>query len=391
MLLSISLIIFTSLILSFVSKKMKLPSLIGMLLAGILLGPFVLDVIHVSILDQASDLRQIALVVILIRAGLSLDLTDIKKIGRPAIFLSFVPALFEIIAITIFAPMLFDISYLDAAILGSIVAAVSPAVIVPRMIALIHQMKYHEKKVPHMILAGASLDDVVVIVIFSALIQIKQGADVSFSTILFVPVSIVLGALLGTVLGVFFVWFFKKFHMRDTVKVLIIFSTGFLCIVLENLFTQDFKVSGLVAIMALGITLLTKYPILAKRLVGKFEKIWVIAEIMLFVLVGAVLNLTVAIEAGLLAVVLISLGLLFRMIGVLMSLIKTRLNRKEKAFVCISYIPKATVQAAIGSIPLSLGLLSGQLILSIAIIAIIVTAPLGAFMIDFFKNRLLSH
>lgn len=389
MLLSLSLIILISLLFSYLTYLIKLPRLIGFLLAGILLGPYVFNLIDENILMNAPDLRQIALVVILIRAGLSLDLADLKKIGRPAVLLSFVPAMFEILAITFIAPILFGMSYLDAAILGSIVAAVSPAVIVPRMIHLIHHQKGQDKKVPHLILAGASIDDVFVIVVFSVLMQVKLGGSASMINFLFIPTSIILGALLGVAIGMMLVWFFAKYHIRDTIKVLIIFSLGFLCIVLENYMKPFMNISGLVSIISIGITLLTKYPVLALRLVGKFEKIWVIAEIMLFVLVGAVLNLATTKDSGLLAIVLILSALCIRILGVWISLFKTKYSKREKAFVSISYIPKATVQAAIGSIPLSLGLLSGQLILSISIVAILVTAPLGAYLIDITYKKLL--
>ncbi len=389
MLLSLSLIILISLLFSYLTYLIKLPRLIGFLLAGILLGPYVFNLIDENILMNAPDLRQIALVVILIRAGLSLDLADLKKIGRPAVLLSFVPAMFEILAITFIAPILFGMSYLDAAILGSIVAAVSPAVIVPRMIHLIHHQKGQDKKVPHLILAGASIDDVFVIVVFSVLMQVKLGGSASMINFLFIPTSIILGALLGVAIGMMLVWFFAKYHIRDTIKVLIIFSLGFLCIVLENYMKPFMNISGLVSIISIGITLLTKYPVLARRLVGKFEKIWVIAEIMLFVLVGAVLNLATTKDSGLLAIVLILSALCIRILGVWISLFKTKYSKREKAFVSISYIPKATVQAAIGSIPLSLGLLSGQLILSISIVAILVTAPLGAYLIDITYKKLL--
>lgn len=389
MLLSMSLIILISLLFSYLTYLIKLPRLIGFLLAGILLGPYVFNLIDENILMNAPDLRQIALVVILIRAGLSLDLADLKKIGRPAVLLSFVPAMLEILAITFIAPILFGMSYLDAAILGSIVAAVSPAVIVPRMIHLIHHQKGQDKKVPHLILAGASIDDVFVIVVFSVLMQVKLGGSASMINFLFIPTSIILGALLGVAIGMMLVWFFAKYHIRDTIKVLIIFSLGFLCIVLENYMKPFMNISGLVSIISIGITLLTKYPVLARRLVGKFEKIWVIAEIMLFVLVGAVLNLATTKDSGLLAIVLILSALCIRILGVWISLFKTKYSKREKAFVSISYIPKATVQAAIGSIPLSLGLLSGQLILSISIVAILVTAPLGAYLIDITYKKLL--
>jgi NhaP-type Na+/H+ or K+/H+ antiporter len=389
MLLSLSLIVLLSLFLSFIASKLRLPRLIGMLLTGILLGPFVFNQIDQSILDLGRELRQIALVVILIRAGLSLDISDLKKIGRPALLLSFVPALFEMIAITLLAPIIFDISYMDAAILGSIIAAVSPAVIVPIMIELIHARKGHDKRIPHLILAGASIDDVFVIVCFSALLSIQQGGTFQMLDLLMVPLSIVLGALLGVAIGFILVLFFKRFHMRDTIKVLMLFSISFLCVVLENTLKDVLSISGLVAIMAIGVTILTKYPILAKRLVGKFEKIWVIAEIMLFVLVGAVLDLGLTKDVLFYAIILISLALIVRMLGVLIALIKTKLSKKEKTFVAISYIPKATVQAAIGSIPLSLGLIHAKLMLSIAIVAILFTAPSGAFLIDLFKERLL--
>jgi len=382
MLLSIALIILLSLLLSWIMSKLRIPALIGLLLTGVLLGPYLFDVIDIKILNLSPDLRQIALVVILIRAGLSLNLSDLKKIGRPAILLSFVPAIFEILLITFLAPIIFNISYLEAAILGTIIAAVSPAVIVPRMILLMNKMKGKDKKVPHMILAGASIDDVFVIVVFSTLIGIYQGNSFSIFSVLFIPLSIVLGAFIGVLSGLVLIYFVKKFHMRDTLKVLILFSFGFLYIALEEVLSNIIQISGLVAIMALGITLLTKYPVLAKRLVGKFEKIWIIAEIMLFVLVGASLNISLLQDVGLLAILLVFASLLFRMMGVIVSLIKTGLKPREKLFVCFSYVPKATVQAAIGAIPLAIGIPSGELILTLAVCAIIITAPIGAILID---------
>jgi NhaP-type Na+/H+ or K+/H+ antiporter len=390
MLLSIALIILVSLFFSMIMTKLKFPALIGMLLTGILLGPFLFNLIDVKILNLSPDLRQIALVVILIRAGLSLDLSDLKKIGRPAILLSFIPATFEIILITILAPLFFKISYLEAAMLGAIIAAVSPAVIVPRMIMLIQKMKGHEKKIPHLILAGASIDDVFVIVVFSALIGIYQGNTLSITSVLFIPISIILGAILGVLSGLVLVWFFMKYHLRDTLKVLILFSFGFLFLAAEHALVDYIAISGLIAVMALGITLLTQYPVLAKRLVGKFEKIWIIAEIMLFVLVGAAIDLSIVKDIGFLAILLITISLFFRMLGVLVALIKTHFNPKEKVFVCISYIPKATVQAAIGAIPLALGVPSGALILTIAVTSILFTAPLGAIMIDKTQDFLLT-
>jgi len=391
MLFSISIITLTALLLSQLFIKLKLPGIIGMLLSGIILGPFVLDLIDPSILSLSTDLRQIALIVILIRAGLSLDLEDLKKVGRPALLLSFIPATIEMVAVIIFAPLFFGISYLDAAIMGAIIAAVSPAVVVPRMIKLMESGYGKEKKIPQLIMAGASIDDVYVIVIFTSLIQVYQGSTVSLLTFLFIPISIILGIFLGILSGLVLSSFFKKFHMRDTIKVLIIFSIGFLFIVLEKTISGFLPISGLVGIMALGGTILKKHMVLAKRLVGKFEKIWVIAEIMLFVLVGAAVDISVIANVGLFALLLIVISMIFRMVGVFISLIRSRLNAKEKLFVGISYSPKATVQAAIGAIPLSLGISSGNLILTVAVLAIIITAPFGAILMDKTYKKLLER
>ncbi|MBU1094641.1 MAG: cation:proton antiporter [Firmicutes bacterium] len=391
MLLSVALIIITSLFMSQVFELIKLPRMIGMLIAGIILGPFVFDLISPDILDISADLRQIALIVILIRAGLSLDFEDLKKVGKTAILLSFIPATIEMIAITIFAPLLFDISYLDAAILGSVVAAVSPAVVVPRMIRLISSGYGENKKIPQMILAGASIDDVYVIIIFTSLIQMYQGNGFSMLSLAFVPISVVLGIILGIISGIILTKFFIKVHMRDTIKVLIIFSVGFLFIVLERALAGLIPISGLLAVMTLGGTILKQHETLAKRLVSKFEKIWVIAEIMLFVLVGAAVDITVMANVGLIACLLIVLAMTFRMIGVFMSLFKSSLNVKEKIYVGLSYMPKATVQAAIGSIPLSLGISSGSLILTIAVLAIVITAPIGAILMDKTYSKLLKQ
>ena len=389
MLLSAALIILTSLILSQIFIKLKLPGIIGMLLAGILLGPFVLNLIDPSILNLSMDLRQIALIVILVRAGLSLDLEDLKKVGRPAILMAFVPATIELLAITFLAPILFNISYIEALILGSVIAAVSPAVVVPRMLKLMESNYGTEKKVPQLILAGASIDDVYVIVLFASFIQAYQTNTFSMMNILLIPVSIVLGLFLGVISGIFLIWLFKALHIRDTLKVLIMFSISFLFIVLEHELKAFIPISGLVAVISLGGTILKKYEILAKRLVGKFEKIWVIAEIMLFVLVGAAVQITVLIHVGLFSIILILISLAFRMIGVWISLIKTKFNKKEKLFIAISYTPKATVQAAIGAIPLSLGIESGSLILTIAVLAIMITAPFGAILMDKSYKKLL--
>ncbi len=389
MLLSLSIIILTSLLMSSLFTRLKLPRMIGFLLTGIIIGPFILDLIAPEILVVSKDLRQVALIVILLRAGLSLDLKDLKKVGKPAILLSFIPATFEMIAITLLAPLFFDITYLQAAMMGSIVAAVSPAVVIPRMIELIKQQKGTKHQVPHMILAGASLDDIYVIVLFMVFLQAEQQGSFQFTNLFNVPVSILLGAVLGYVTGIVCAEVFKKFHMRDTIKVLILFSVSFLWVSLEQI-AQDFiSISGMIAVIALGIATLKHHEVLAKRLIGKFEKIWVIAEIMLFVLVGAALNPSVALETGFKAVTLIALALLIRVIGVWIAVWPSTLTKPEKWFVAISYLPKATVQAAIGAIPLSLGIPGGSIILSVAVVSILLTAPLGAILMDQLSNRLL--
>lgn len=382
MLLSISLIIIISLLLGKIFNLLKLPSILGMLLTGILMGPYLLNLIDNNVLNISTELRQIALIVILIRAGLSLNIKDLKKVGKPAILLSFLPATIEVIVITFLAPLFFDISYVTALIMGSIVAAVSPAVVVPKMISLIDKGYGQNKKIPQMILASASMDDVFVIVLFYSFLKLGQGGSFSFSTLINIPVSIVTGIGIGALVGFLLSLFFKKLHMRDTVKVLIIFALAFLFVTLENTLGKIIAISGLIAVMSFGISLNNFYPILSKRLVIKFEKIWVIAEIMLFVLVGALVDVRVLFDLGLLTIVLVVISMIFRISGVYLSLIHTSLNNKEKLFTAVSYLPKATVQAAIGAIPLSLGIENGELILMVSVLAIIITAPIGAILMD---------
>lgn len=382
MLLSLALIFTIGLILGEVFRKIKLPSFIGMIITGIVLGPFVLNLIDSSILDISTDLREIALVVILLRAGLNLDISDLKKIGKPALLMSFIPATLEIITIIVVAPLLFDISYLDAAILGSVLAAVSPAVVVPKMIKLMDEGYGKEKRIPHLVMASASVDDIYVIVLFSAFISMYQTGDVSLSSLYIVPISIILGVVLGGLVGYVLSIFFAKFRVRDTIKVLIILASSFLILSFEDLVSEVIAISGLLAIMVLGITFLNQSEERALRLRDKFSKLWVFAELVLFVLVGAAVDVSVALNAGLLALVLLAFGLSFRFAGVMISLIKTNLNRNERLFAGISYLPKATVQAAIGAIPLALGVKSGELILALAVLAIIISAPLGAIGID---------
>lgn len=390
MLLSIALILLTGLLLGGLFSKIKLPSLLGMIIVGIVLGPHALNLIDESILNISADLRQIALVIILTRAGLSLDISDLKRVGRPAILMCFVPACVEIIGTVLLAPLLLGISTLEAAVMGSVLAAVSPAVIVPRMIRLMEEGYGVDKGIPQLILAGASVDDVFVIIIFTAFTSLASTGELSPVSILQIPVSIVLGIVAGVIVGMVLVKFFRTFHMRDSVKLLIILSFSFLLIEMQNQLEGIVPFSGLLAIMSLGIVIKRKYDILAKRLSGKYNKLWVAAEIFLFVLVGATVDLKYAVVAGVSAVLLVAGALVFRMIGVALCLIKTDLSRKERLFCMVAYVPKATVQAAIGAIPLTMGLSCGQIVLTVAVLSILITAPIGAICIDNLYKKLLE-
>jgi NhaP-type Na+/H+ or K+/H+ antiporter len=382
MLLSLALIFLCGLVSSEILSKLKIPGLVGMMLTGIVFGPYVLNWMDPSIQLISIDLRQIALVVILLRVGLQLDLKDLKVVGRPALLLSFLPAFIEVIAIALVAHFLFSWSVLEAALLGSIIAAVSPAVVVPRMLHLMDKGIGTNKRIPQMILAGASMDDIFVIVLFTSLIGMWESSTASVLSLLLVPVSIVVGILVGGIIGYILVRIFKYYHIRDTAKVLILLGLSFLFVWIDGVLPNDFPFSGLLAVVMLGGMILKQYEILAKRLVGKFSKIWVVAEVMLFVLVGAAVDISILGSIGLSALVILGFGLLFRMVGVFLATSKTNLNIKERLYVGYSYLPKATVQAAIGSIPLSLGVASGNQILAISVLAIFITAPLGAFLMD---------
>lgn len=391
MLFSIALIFIVGFLCSRIFQLIHLPSLMGMILTGILLGPFVLDLIDPSILTISPDLRQIALIVILIRAGLTLKLKDLKKVGRPALLMCFVPATIEWLVITLGAPMVFSISYTEAAIMGAVLAAVSPAVVVPRMISLIEEKRGTNKSIPQLILAGASVDDIYVIVLFTSFMGIEQGGTFNAWTLAAIPMSILMGVIAGLLTGFALVSLFKKVHMRDTVKVLLILSVSFLLVTLETLLKPILPLSGLLAVMALGATLLKQYSTLATRITGKFSKIWVGAEMVLFVLVGAEVNIHYVTEVGISAVLLIVVALGFRMMGVFISLLRTPLNAKERLFCAIAYTPKATVQAAIGSLPLAAGVGAGGIILAVAVLSILISAPFGAIGIDTMKSRLLTR
>lgn len=390
MLFSLSLILILGFSLSGIFNRLKIPGLLGMIITGIVLGPFALDLISADILTISSDLRKIALIVILARAGLSLDLEDLKRVGRPAILMCFIPATLEILAIMLLGPSLMGLTLAESAILGAILAAVSPAVIVPRMLYLMESGYGKKNSIPHLILAGASVDDIYVIVLFTAFLGMFQGESFDAASLARVPVSIISGIALGIIFGFSLVRIFNILHIRDTIKVLILLSISFLFVSFEQFIEPYFPVSGLIAVMSMGATILKLYDVLAKRLMGKFSKIWVGAEILLFVLVGAAVNVTLIPKAGIFALILILGGLAGRMLGVFISLLKTSIPKKERLFCSIAYLPKATVQAAIGAIPLSMGIPSGDTILAVAVLSIMVTAPIGAFGIDLLHDKLLD-
>lgn len=389
MLFSLALILILGFLLSGIFNRLKIPGLLGMIITGILLGPYVLNLISPDILHISSDLRKIALIVILARAGLSMDIRALRKVGRPAIMMCFVPATFEIAAVILLAPIFLKISYIEAAIMGTVLAAVSPAVIVPRMIHLMENAYGKEKSIPQLIMAGASVDDIYVIVLFTAFMGMYKGSGFNGASLISVPISILLGLGVGALTGLVLVQIFKRIHIRDTVKVLIILSVSLIFVTLETTLEAFVPISGLLAVMTLGGTILERYEILAKRLMGKFSKVWVGSEILLFVLVGAAVDIRYLSGAGVKSILLILCALVLRIIGVYISLIKTNLNVKERLFCAIAYLPKATVQAAVGAIPLSAGVTAGNTILTVAVLAILITAPLGAIGIDrTYKNLL---
>lgn len=396
MLISLAYIFLVGLSFAAICEKIKLPRIVGMLATGILLGPYGWNLLDPSILAVSSDLRQIALVIILLKAGLSLDPADLKKVGRPALLMAFLPATFEIVAYTLLAPRLIGITTVEAALMGSVLAAVSPAVVVPRMVKLMDTGYGTEQSIPQLIMAGASCDDIFVIVLFSAFTGMAQGGGVDLSKFLNIPISILLGILLGAVIGYLLSLFFETAYahehlIRNSMKVLVVLGMSFLLIAIETAFKPFVPVSGLLAIMSMACVLRMKSPdTVADRLSDKFGKLWLGAEVLLFVLVGAVVDIRYTLDAGLLAVLVIFLALVVRSAGVALSLAKTSLTIKERLFCVISYLPKATVQAAIGSVPLALGLPCGKIILSVAVLDILITAPLGALGMDLTYHRFLQ-
>ena len=396
MLASLSLIFLVGLAMGALCQKLKMPRIIGMLVTGILLGPYVLDFLDPSILSISSELRKLALIIILLKAGLSLDLKDLKKAGRPAILMSFVPATCEIAGYILFAPLLLEINRIEAAVMGAVLGAVSPAVVIPRMVMLMEEKYGTKKAIPQMIMAGASCDDIFVIVLFTTFLSMAQGGSADIVDFVNIPVSIVLGILLGAVTGYGLYLFFEtsyahKHCVRNSTKVIIVLGFSMLLVSVEGWLEGKVSVSGLLAVVSMACVIKIKSTaFVSKRLSEKFGKLWIAAEVVLFVLVGAAVDIRYTLSAGIAAVFMIFIALIFRTAGVLICTIKTKLNMKERIFCVIAYLPKATVQAAIGSVPLAAGLACGKIILSVAVLAIIITAPLGALGIDNTYKKLLE-
>lgn len=396
MLTSLALIFLVGLAMSAICKQIRLPGIIGMLATGIVLGPYVLDLLSPSILGISADLRKLALIIILLKAGLSLNLSDLKKVGRPAILMSFVPASFEICGYILFAPMILGLTRVEAAVMGAVMGAVSPAVVVPRMVKLMEEGYGTKKGIPQMILAGASCDDIFVIVLFTTFLQMAQGGHANAKDFINIPISIVLGIVLGCIVGYllyrFFELAYKKNHcVRNSTKLIVILGMSCLLLAIEEWVSAYVTVSGLLAVVSMACMLKVKSTtFVSKRLSEKFGKLWIAAEVILFVLVGAAVDIRYMAKAGAMALLMIGAALLFRAVGVCICMLGTKLTWKERVFCIIAYLPKATVQAAIGSVPLAAGLSCGTLVLSVAVMAIVITAPIGALGIDSTYKHLLE-
>lgn len=395
MLTSLSFVFLLGLAMAALCQKFKIPRIIGMLVTGILLGPCVLNWLSESILGISSELRQMALIIILLKAGLSLNLADLKKVGRPALMMSCVPASFEILAFVIFAPAILHISRVEAAVMGAVLGAVSPAVVIPRMVQLMETKYGTDQRIPQMIMAGASCDDIFVIVLFSTFTNMAQGGSAHVADFINIPVSILLGIALGAVAGYGISLFFetayaKEHYVRNSMKVILILGMSFFLMSVETWLKGKVSVSGLLAVVSMAAVIRIKcIPKVSKRLSEKFGKLWIAAEVILFVLVGAAVDIRYTMQAGIAAVLMIFVGLMFRAVGVSLCMLGTKLNKKERLFCVIAYLPKATVQAAIGSVPLAMGLPCGQIVLSVAVLAILITAPLGAAGMDLTYDKLL--
>ena len=396
MLTSLAFIFLIGLSMAAICQRLKLPRIIGMLITGIVLGPYVLDLLDPSILSISADLRQMALIIILLKAGLSLNLSDLKKVGRPAIMMSFVPASCEILAFFLFAPYILGITRIEAAVMGAVLGAVSPAVVVPRMVQLMEKRYGTTKSIPQLIMAGASCDDIFVIVLFTTFVSMAQGGSAHIMDFINIPISIVLGIVLGAIVGYFLSLFFEtayahKHCVRNSMKVIIVLGVSFMLMAIETWLKGIVSVSGLLAVVSMACVIKIKsVAFVSKRLSEKFGKLWLAAEILLFVLVGAAVDIRYTLSAGIAAVLMILVALVFRSIGVAICLLGTSMNWKERIFCMIAYLPKATVQAAIGSVPLAMGLPCGQIVLSVAVLAILITAPLGALGIDLTYKRFLT-
>lgn len=396
MLTSLALIFLVGLAMAAICQRLKLPRIIGMLITGIVLGPYILDLLDPSILSISAELRQMALIIILLKAGLSLNLADLKKVGRPAVMMSCVPASCEILAFFLFAPHILGVTRMEAAVMGAVLAAVSPAVVVPRMVQLMETKYGTEKSVPQLIMAGASCDDIFVIVLFSTFVSMAQGGSAHLLDFVNIPVSILLGIVLGAVTGYILSLFFETAYahehcVRNSMKVIIVLGVAFLLMAVETWLKGMVPISGLLAVVSMACVIkIRTVSSVAKRLSEKFGKLWLAAEVILFVLVGAAVDIRYTFQAGAAAVLMIGIALVFRSLGVTLCLLGTPLNRKERIFCMIAYLPKATVQAAIGSVPLAMGLPCGQIVLSVAVLAILITAPIGALGMDFSYKRLLQ-
>ena len=396
MLTSLALIFLVGLAAAALCQLLHIPRILGMLAVGVALGPHALNLLDASILSISGDLRQMALVIILLKAGLSLNPDDLKKVGRPAVLMAFVPASCEILAFILFAPALLGVSRAEAAVMGAVIGAVSPAVVVPRMVQLMESGWGTKKSVPQLILAGASCDDVYVIVLFTAFVSMAQGGEVSAASLLEIPVSVVLGVLLGAAAGWAIGWFFetafaKRRYVRNSTKTVVVLGLAFSCLAIETALKGTVPVSGLLAVVSMACVLKRKsVSFVSRRLSEKFGKLWIAAELLLFVLLGAAVDIRYTVSAGAAAIFMLVISLMLRSLGVAVCTLRTPLSAKERLFCCIAYLPKATVQAAIGSVPLSLGLPCGQIVLSVAVLAILITAPLGAFGMDLTYQRLLT-
>lgn len=396
MLTSLALIFLVGLATAAICQQLKLPRIIGMLITGIILGPYVLNLLDPSILSISAELRQIALIIILLKAGLSLDLSDLKKVGCPAVLMAFVPASFEMLTFFLFAPSILNITRIEAALMGAVLAAVSPAVVVPRMVRLMDENYGTNKSIPQLILAGASCDDIFVIVLFSTFSSMVQGGNARLTDFLAIPISILLGILLGSIVGYLLSLFFEtayahEHYVRNSMKVIIILGTSFLLMAIETWLKHIVSISGFLAVVSMACVLKLKSSVsVSQRLSEKFGKLWLAAEVILFVLVGAAVDIRYTLNAGITAVFMILIALLFRSAGVLICLVQTNLSKKERLFCIFSYLPKATVQAAIGSVPLAMGFSCGRSILSVAVLGILVTAPLGSILMDSSYKKLLQ-